>query len=147
MERVSKAEQKANCLKLADYLENEVATKAFSMPMWTNKCGSRGCALGHAVMGKIIPGLDMMKHDFDAHPTPAICNAEGGLEAVDWSEAGPHFFGDDAYYGVFTNRHYTDSRQPARVVKEQVIAHLRRIGGHSGKVDTGTATRESPEAG
>lgn len=135
MEKLTPEQQRENRLKLADYLEHEVSADEFDMGQWVapktsdNYCGTVGCALGHAVIGKIIPGLTSTRSRSGIILKPAICSAEEGVppQESSWAAAGRMFFGDDAYERVFTNATYTTTFRGSPSVKAAVIAHLREL--------------------
>jgi len=84
-------QQRRNRLHLADMLENRIADKNFNIRVWTNDCGTVGCALGIAVLSGEF-GYGWNKG----------LPVKNGREAY-WWEVGPDLFGDYTYTNVFTD--------------------------------------------
>lgn len=105
---LSPAQQRLNRLKLADYIEHELSDKQFDMSTWTQPCGTVGCALGHAAMGRIIEGLDIrIEH---GSIRPVICG-EPLDEFISWRAAGAHFFGAETHERIFIGLVGVQSRE------------------------------------
>lgn len=96
-------EKAANCLKLADILDN-VDEDAFDMGYWVNRteCGTIACALGHAVLSGMIPGVEVANKGCQS-PTYETWypRTEVSKDFVLWEAVGEAFFGVDACRGIF----------------------------------------------
>jgi hypothetical protein len=102
MRPLTNQEKAANCLTLADILDN-VDEDAFDMGYWVSKteCGTTACALGHAVLSGMIPGVEAahkgQRPEYEAwHP-----RVEGSGDFVLWEAVGEVFFGRDACERIF----------------------------------------------
>lgn len=96
-------EKAANCLKLADILDN-VEERAFDMANWVHKteCGTTACALGHAVLSGMIPGVEVVVRTYQSSTykewTPRM---EVSKDFVLWEAVGEAFFGLEACEEIF----------------------------------------------
>ena len=103
----TKSQQRKNRLHLADMLENRIKDTNFDMAMFSNHCGTIGCALGIAVMsGEFGYGW-------------RDCTAVKNGRFVDWDDAGADLFGEQTHDDVFLN--YNERSRQA------VAAELRAI--------------------
>lgn len=112
------AEQRKNCLKLADVLE-AIPEDRFDMAEWgrESECGTTACALGWAVLSNAFPGLSAIRLRCYGG---GICLAPA-IDAVEtsWGNAGRRYFGYDVWENVFLG---------GAAKREEVIEQLRHYG-------------------
>ena len=102
-EPLTNQEKADNCLTLAGILDN-VEERAFDMTYWVSEtqCGTSACALGHAVLSGMIPGVEVVARTFQSSTYKEWApRMKGSGDFVLWEDVGEAFFGLEACEEIF----------------------------------------------
>lgn len=120
-EPLTNQEKAANCRKLADILDN-VEGSAFDMKYWVRKseCGTVACALGHAVLSGMIPGVEVVTRG-----SRHFSRVEGSGDFVPWDTVGEVFFGRDACEYIFRDTSPRGVHRVAGELRDEAVRLLK----------------------